>query len=85
MKCPHCGKPVAIAVDKPFYTTAEAAAIAKVSTQTVINWIEAGRFPGPRIERGRRHVLKRPFLEYMVQFGCPGAEAELALLNLAEA
>lgn len=81
MKCPHCRMPVAIAAGKPFYTTAQAAAIAKVSAQTIINWVEAGFFPAARVGKGGRRVMKRPFLEYLAKYDATAARDELALLD----
>ena len=82
MRCPHCHRPITAASEKPFYTTAEAAVIAQVAVQTIVNWANAGDITYSRIgPRGRRRIPKRPFLERMVKYGVARAKQELDLLD----
>ena len=60
-KCEHCGQ----VIPEIMLSTTEAAAIARVSAQTIINWCEAGRFDYTRRGRGPRHIHRASFLAYL--------------------
>jgi excisionase family DNA binding protein len=61
--CEHCGQPIPLIR----LSTAEAAKVAGVSAQTVINWCEAGRFDYSRHGRGPRYIHRDSFIAYLRQ------------------
>lgn len=56
---PHTGK----------ITTGQAAALAEVSSQTIINWLDQKRFSFERIGSGPRKIDEREFRAYLESQG----------------
>jgi len=52
-------------LSRRYLTTGDISKISNVTSQTVINWIDSGKLPHMRIEKGRRLVSKNDFLEFM--------------------
>jgi excisionase family DNA binding protein len=46
-------------------TTGQAAVLASVSAQTIINWIDSGRIPARRIGAGPRKLDRQEFIRYL--------------------
>lgn len=53
------------------FTTGEAARLLGVTAQTVINWMESGRLPFARVERGRRKVRPSDLRTLVESTGIP--------------
>jgi excisionase family DNA binding protein len=57
-------------------TTGEAARLLGVTAQTVINWMESGRLPFVRIERGRRKVRPADLRTLIESAGIPAHQLD---------